>query len=117
MRPLVLTMGDPAGIGGELTLRSWLLRRDAGPCFVALDAPDRLTGLARVLGFDIPIARVDSLTGAAEVFRNALPVLPIRLAAEPVAGRPDPANAPAVVAAIERAAHLALAGEAGGMVT
>jgi 4-hydroxy-L-threonine phosphate dehydrogenase PdxA len=24
MRPIALTMGDPAGIGGELTLRAWL---------------------------------------------------------------------------------------------
>ena len=54
---------------------------------------------------------------AAAVFPTALPVLPVPLAAAPVPGRPDPANAPAVVASIEQATKLALAGEAGGMVT
>ena len=24
MKPLALTMGDPAGIGGEMTLKAWL---------------------------------------------------------------------------------------------
>jgi 4-hydroxythreonine-4-phosphate dehydrogenase len=46
-----------------------------------------------------------------------LPVLPVRLAADPVAGRPDPANARAVVASIERATGLAIAGEVGAVVT
>ena len=41
VKPLALTMGDPAGIGGELTLRAWLALRRGGPCFVALDDPKR----------------------------------------------------------------------------
>jgi 4-hydroxythreonine-4-phosphate dehydrogenase len=46
-----------------------------------------------------------------------LPVLPIHLAAPAPPGRPDPANAPAVIASIERATALALDGEAGAVVT
>jgi 4-hydroxythreonine-4-phosphate dehydrogenase len=60
---------------------------------------------------------VDSVAEAGAVFADALPVLPVRLAAAPVAGRPDAANAGAVVASIEQATRLALAGEAGGVVT
>ena len=30
MRPLALTMGDPAGIGGELSLRAWQELRATG---------------------------------------------------------------------------------------
>jgi 4-hydroxythreonine-4-phosphate dehydrogenase len=44
-------------------------------------------------------------------------VLPVRLAVPPRPGQPDPANARAVVESIERAAKLALEGEAGGVVT
>ncbi|HUH84551.1 MAG TPA: 4-hydroxythreonine-4-phosphate dehydrogenase, partial [Stellaceae bacterium] len=57
-RPLALTMGDPAGIGGELSLKAWLARRDARP-FVALDDPDRLRELARTLGLDVPVRVVN----------------------------------------------------------
>jgi 4-hydroxythreonine-4-phosphate dehydrogenase len=117
MRPLALTMGDPAGIGGELSLRAWLKLRHGGHCFVALDDPEQLAALARALSLDVPIAAVASLDEAGAAFASALPVLPIRLANTPRPGHPDKANAQAVVASIENAASLALRGTAGGMVT
>jgi 4-hydroxythreonine-4-phosphate dehydrogenase len=117
MRPLALTMGDPAGIGGELTLRAWLALHRSGPCFVTLDDPERLAALARTLSLDVPIATVALPDEASAVFATALPVLPVRLANAPRPGHPDTANAKAVIASIERAASLALRGAAGGMVT
>lgn len=114
--PLALTMGDPAGIGGELSVKAWLARRGGHP-FVALDDPDRLAGIAAGLGLDVPVRAVNSLEQGAGAFADALPVLPVRLAAPVVAGRPDPANAAAVVESIERATRFALAGEAAGVVT
>ncbi len=117
MRPLALTMGDPAGIGGELTLRAWQLRRDGAASFVALDDPDRLRRLAHELGLEIPIVVVATPEVASSMFAYALPVLPVALGNQPRPGHPDPANAPAVVASIERAAALALRGDAGAVVT
>jgi 4-hydroxythreonine-4-phosphate dehydrogenase len=114
--PLALTMGDPAGIGGELSLMAWLARR-TGPAFVALDDPDRLRGIVQALGLDVPIQVVDAAGAAAAVFRQALPVLPVRLAVPARAGRPDPANAEAVIASIEQATRLTLAGETAAVVT
>jgi 4-hydroxythreonine-4-phosphate dehydrogenase len=107
--PLALTMGDPAGIGGELTMRAWQALHRDGPCFVALDDPERLT--------DVPIAEVASPDAASALFADALPVLPVRLAAKPQPGHPDKANARAVVASIERAVALCLSGATCGMVT
>ncbi len=115
-RPLALTMGDPAGIGGELSLKAWLARRTGRP-FVALDDPDRLGELAHALGLDVPVRAVNAAGAAGAVFRDALPVLPIRLAARPTPGQADPANAPAVIASIERATRLTLAGETAAVVT
>jgi 4-hydroxythreonine-4-phosphate dehydrogenase len=117
MKPLALTMGDPAGIGGELSLRAWLALRGGGVTFVALDDQGRLERLAAVLGLAVPVRVVADAAEAAAVFGVALPVLPVRLAADPVAGRPDAANARAVVASIERATGLAVSGEAGAVVT
>ncbi|HXF59656.1 MAG TPA: 4-hydroxythreonine-4-phosphate dehydrogenase PdxA, partial [Candidatus Saccharimonadales bacterium] len=54
---------------------------------------------------------------ACGVFAEALPVLPQTLAAPAVPGRPSAATAPAVIGSIERAARLALAGEAAAIVT
>jgi 4-hydroxythreonine-4-phosphate dehydrogenase len=117
-RPLALTMGDPAGIGGELTLAAWMRCRDgAGPVFVALDDPDRLAALARALGWSVPLRAVEGPEEAAAVFHDALPVLPVPLPVPAFPGRPDPAHAPAVLASIEQAVRLAQAGGVGAVVT
>jgi 4-hydroxythreonine-4-phosphate dehydrogenase len=117
MKPLALTMGDPAGIGGELSLKAWLALRGGGPVFVALDDPERLERLARDMGLAVPVRAVTDAAQAAEIFRSALPVLPVRLAAPAIPGQPNQANARAVVASIEQATKLALAGAVGGVVT
>src|SRR5579864_9169465 len=113
MRPLAVTMGDPAGIGGELTLRAWHALHRGGLRFAVLDDAERLTALARALSLDVPIARIDSMDQTAPKFAAALPVLHVPLAAAPRPGHPDKANAQAVLASIERATQLALSGEAG----
>jgi 4-hydroxythreonine-4-phosphate dehydrogenase len=115
MLPIALTMGDPAGIGGELTLRAWLARGSA--VFFVLDDPDRLAALADRLGLAVPVREIGAPAEAAAVFPGALPVVAVRLAAPAPPGKPDPANAPAVIASIERATALALRGEAGAVVT
>lgn len=115
--PLALTMGDPAGIGGELTLRAWCARHMTGPAFAVLGDPDHLARLGVALGLDVAIQRINDLSNTTTVFADALPVLPIPLAAPAVAGRPDAANARAVVASIEQATRLALTGQAGAVVT
>jgi len=115
--PLALTMGEPAGIGGEITLKAWGLLGKAGPVFVALDDPERLDAIAARLKLRIPIRPVRGMAEGAAVFADALPVLPMHLAKPAEAGRPDPAHAPAIIASIERAVALARAGEASGIVT
>jgi 4-hydroxythreonine-4-phosphate dehydrogenase len=117
MKPLALTMGDPAGIGGELTLKAWLALRETGLVFVALDDPARLQRLAEELRLPVSVQLVKGTAEAGEVFRTALPVLAVPLAAIPVPGQPNPANAIAVVASIERATTLALNRKVGGLVT
>ena len=47
--PLAVTMGEPAGIGGELSLKAWLARNTTRP-FFAIDDPARLAALASALG-------------------------------------------------------------------
>lgn len=117
MKLLALTMGDPAGIGGELTLKAWLALRTTGPVFVALDDPARLTRLAADMGLTVPVQVVSHAAQAGDIFRSALPVLPVPLPAPAVPGRPDQANASAVVASIEQATKLALVRGVGGIVT
>ncbi|MGQ0664809.1 MAG: 4-hydroxythreonine-4-phosphate dehydrogenase PdxA [Pseudomonadota bacterium] len=117
---LALTMGEPAGIGGDITLMAWLRSRhpDAGvPPFFVIDDPARLSVLAERLGLKVPIAAISEPEAAAEAWASALPVLPQSLRVAVAPGRPEPANTSSVLGAIERAVALARAGRALAVVT
>ena len=65
--PLAVTMGEPAGVGGELTLKAWMAR-DATRPFFAIDDPGRLAALAGALGLAIPVRQIADPNEAAAVF-------------------------------------------------
>ena len=118
-RPLALTMGEPAGIGGELVLKAWraLHQSPTSTAFCVIDDPDRLQAHSKALSLEVPITEIASPDRAAAVFGKALPVLPEPLVVAATSGTPDPRNAPAVLASIDRAAELAWAGEVAAIVT
>lgn len=117
---LVLTMGDPAGIGGEIALKAWRVTREGTPAFppfFVIDDPGRLSDLARALRLDVPLVEIADPVNAQEAIGRGLPVLAQPLAAPAEPGRPNAANAAAVIASIERAVALAVAGKVAGVVT
>lgn len=109
-RPLVLTMGEPAGVGPEIIAKAWSALRDGQPFAVLGD-----TRLLSNQG--VPVAGVLAPADASQVFRNALPVLNQPAPAPVRIGRPDPVNAGVVADWIERGVDLVLSGEASGLVT
>jgi 4-hydroxythreonine-4-phosphate dehydrogenase len=115
--PLAVTMGEPAGVGGELTLKAWLARKPATRPFFALDDPARLVSIARQLGLDVPVREISRPAEAGGIFPHALPVMPVQLRTAVRTGHPDPANAPATIEAIERAVAFARSNEIAGVVT
>jgi 4-hydroxythreonine-4-phosphate dehydrogenase len=114
---LALTMGEPAGIGGEVSLKAWLRRDELRGVFFLIDDPNRLESLARSLQIDVPIAPISEPDDAIATFPSALPVLPLELPASVVPGTLAKENAPAVWGAIDLAVDLAMAGRAGAVVT
>ena len=116
-RSLALTLGEPAGIGPELTLLAWK-RRDAlalPPFYVVADK-DFLAGLAYRLQLAVPIAAV-SPAEAASVFARALPVIDLGLPVTAAPGRPDATSGPAAIASIRAAVADVLAQRALAVVT
>jgi 4-hydroxythreonine-4-phosphate dehydrogenase len=114
--PLVMTMGEPAGIGPELALRAWLRRAEIGAPFFVVADPTALRELAIKLGLDVPIATV-APADAAEAFDRALPVVALGANAAATPGKPDAAFARATIESIERAVGYVRSGEAGALVT
>jgi 4-hydroxythreonine-4-phosphate dehydrogenase len=116
-KPLALTFGEPAGIGPEIALASWLKRREAAlPPFYLLGDPAALARRARRVGLNVPLAEVGA-TEAAATFDRALPVVDIGVSATAEPGRPDASSAPVAITAITRAVADVTAGRAGAVVT
>jgi 4-hydroxythreonine-4-phosphate dehydrogenase len=115
-RPLIVTQGDPAGIGPEITLKAWLARKTDIPAFAVLADPAHLHASAQALSVTIPIREV-TIAEAASVFPRALPVVPLARRARARPGAPDTAHAASVIEAIERAVAFASSGAAAAVVT
>ena len=117
MKPLALTLGEPAGIGPDLTLAIWRRRAELDlPAFYLIGDPAFLKDRAAQLNLDVPIAIVTPQAAAA-AFRSALPVVAIDIAVTAQPGRPDKSSAPAAVASIRRAVADVMAGAAAAVVT
>ena len=115
--PLALTMGDPAGIGPDITLALWSARKALSlPAFLFVGDGDVLLQRARLLGLDVPVAAAGPETAGA-LFADAIPVLAGDCRAPVVPGAPDSRNAAAVTGAIETAVALTLAGRTSAVVT
>ncbi len=117
--PIVLTQGDPSGIGPDIALLAFAAHSAKAielPPFFLLADPAMLARRAALLGLDVAIRESDA-QGASELFSHALPVLPIADKVIGAPGQPDPADAGATIAAITQAVELVRAGRACAVVT
>ncbi|MFN4192037.1 MAG: 4-hydroxythreonine-4-phosphate dehydrogenase PdxA [Tabrizicola sp.] len=100
---VLLTCGDPSGIGPEIAAKAWA----AGERFVWIGDPRHL-----------PVGTPWREVGEGEPPGDGpLAVLPQDFGAEARPGRPDPANAVGVIAAIERGVRLVTSGKARAICT
>ena len=116
-RPLALTLGEPAGIGPDITIKAWLRRNELKlPAFYLLGDPDFLSHRAKTLGLDLRLAEVRA-EKACDAFADALPVVATGHPAAAHPGMPDGTSADAAMASIRQAVSDVIAGRAGAVVT
>jgi 4-hydroxythreonine-4-phosphate dehydrogenase len=117
MPPLVLTLGEPAGIGPDLTLRLWAERKARKlPPFAFLASAAFVVARAKALKLDVPVAEC-SIEEAAGKFDSALPLVAIAAKATAAPGKPDASSAAAARASIDLAVKLVQEGKAAAVVT
>jgi 4-hydroxythreonine-4-phosphate dehydrogenase len=117
MKPLAVSMGDPAGIGLELAARVWAERQAAAPPFFFVGDPYALERASARLGLPAPRLNVvedaTKLSGA----EGVLDVLHVPLPMQETPGEPDPVNADATITAIEQGVAAVQSGAASALVT
>ncbi|MTW21631.1 4-hydroxythreonine-4-phosphate dehydrogenase PdxA [Allochromatium palmeri] len=99
---LVLTPGEPAGIGPDLIVRLAAAEHSAAER-VAIADPDLLAERAARLGLDLSIAPFDPTQDAHPSQPGQLKVWPVAVAHPVTPGRLDPANAGYVLETLRRA--------------
>jgi len=115
--PLALTLGEPAGIGPDLTIQLWRRRVELRlPVFYLIGDPEFIRQRARMLGVDIVLSVVTPAQ-AGETFARALPIVPLGVPVTAAPGKADASSAPAAIASIRRAVADVLAGGAAAIVT
>ena len=112
--PLALTVGEPAGIGPDLV--ALLARTRRAQPWVCVGDPALLTDRARRLGIALELRSwVPGEPAAVEA--GVISVLAVPLVRVPECGTPDPANARALLAMLDRAVDGCAAGEFAALVT
>jgi 4-hydroxythreonine-4-phosphate dehydrogenase len=116
-KPLALTLGEPAGIGPDITFAAWRRRAELklAPFYLLGDAAF-IRRCAQRIAPDLAIQAIEPGSASA-VFSDVLPVVDagVLVTAEP--GRPDRSSAPAALASIRRAVADVLSGAARAVVT
>jgi 4-hydroxythreonine-4-phosphate dehydrogenase len=116
--PLVVTCGDPTGVGLDILLRLWV-QRDKRPLppFYLLAHPDHVGAMAARLGLSVPIHPLQDPAESASVFLSALPVFPLLGPSALSIGVPSPAYAKTTLLALNIAVQHLQAGLAASLVT
>lgn len=108
-QPLVVSAGEPAGIGPEIAAKAWAALKG--------DLPFAWIGDPAHLPKDTPAEAIPEAGAAVDIAQRALPVLARDFGPEATLGTPNPAHAEHVIAAIGDGATLAKTGQAAALVT
>jgi len=117
MPALALTIGEPAGIGCDIALAAWTMRRERDlPAFYLVADPDHVAARARQIGLAVELGTATPET-ASGMFGSALPVVAIDNRATAAPGQPDETSAAVSLASIRRAVRDVADGRASAVVT
>jgi 4-hydroxythreonine-4-phosphate dehydrogenase len=117
VKPVALTLGEPAGIGPDIAIAAWLRRKaEPIPAFYLLGDREYVAARARLLDADLPLA--DAGEGdIPSMFENAFPVVATGQPATARPGHPDDNSAAAAIGSIRQAVNDVVAGRASAVVT
>jgi 4-hydroxythreonine-4-phosphate dehydrogenase len=114
---LALTLGEPAGIGPDITLAAWLRRSELNlPPFYLRGDAGFMAARARLMNLGVPIAEAKP-DNAASLFADALPIVSTGQTTTAQPGHPDNSSAPSAIASITQAVADVEAGRAAAVVT
>ena len=114
---LALTMGEPGGVAPDITLQAWQELKNTALTFFVVGDLSKLRARAKKLQLEVPLIYISKPEDAHEIFKTALPILPLELENDVVSGTASPDHAKNVISSIDRCVDFALNGKVQGIVT
>ena len=110
-KSVLITPGDPSGIGPEIALRAWTR---GNKNIVLIGNLEHLSAVAKASGLDINFVSFDEGTSEKETYCR---VIELDWPVYPQPGEPATQNAPVIISAIEQAVQLVKEGRFSAVVT
>lgn len=115
VKRLLITPGEPAGIGPDITLQ--LLQHDHPAELIIIADPELMTARAKQLGFAIQVIESDLSSSPVSHRANVLKIIPQKLYTPVEAKKLNPKNSAYVIQTLKIAAELARTKQADAVIT
>ena len=112
-----ITMGEPAGISSEITLKVWMKYKKKIDPFIFFGDPDYLLKTSKKLKYKVPIKIIKEINESYDVFNKYLPVYKVKLNKKVQFGSPNIANASSILSSIKKTVQFALKKKISSIVT
>ena len=109
LRPVVITCGDPAGVGPEVAVSAWKALKDEIPLCLIIDP--------QFLPSDLDIKVLGEPPNSRDIENNTLTVIKQKFGENRIAGEPNPKHAEATIKVIERAVQFTKSGKCSAICT
>ena len=109
IKPIVVSCGEPAGVGPEVVAKAFAAL--AGKILMAY------VGDPHHLPSETPVVEIDTLNEVEQAMAHGLPVLRHDFAGTNIAGQPDSKHAQSVIDVIAKCVELVMSGAASGLCT
>ena len=102
-----ITMGEPASISSEITLKTWKNHRKKLDPFIFFGDPSHLLQTCTKLKFKVPIKIINEINECFKIFNNYLPVYKVKLNQNIKFGSPSIKNADKILNSIKQVVKFA----------
>jgi len=115
-QPIVITMGDPSGVGVEITLKAWKNSKIKKPFFLIHDYA-YVQAVAKKMKINVPLKIIYEPKEALKQCKKFLPIYQMDVGKKTKLGKPSKQNANIILKSIDLALKFIQDGKASAMVT
>lgn len=116
VQPIVVTMGDPSGVGVEITLKAWKNNKIKKPFFLIHDYA-YVQSIVKKMKIKVPLKIINEPCQASKFYKKFLPIYHLEVHKNTQLGKPNKKNANVILKSIDIALRFIQDDQVSAMVT